>query len=114
MVFSCFLLRFLLENPAIANVELITETGESIKLGPQHVFCDVPLTMRLNTHNAAIEAIKLSTFDEKMEIDAVMLSSDPRSPLCSGCQPLLYRVQRQPPFTSKFHSPQTKQTFTDR
>ncbi|XP_078791697.1 pappalysin-2 isoform X3 [Oryzias latipes] len=101
------------KNPAIANVELITETGESIKLGPQHVFCDVPLTMRLNTHNAAIEAIKLSTFDEKMEIDAVMLSSDPRSPLCSGCQPLLYQVQRQPPFTSKFHSPQTKQTFTD-
>ncbi|XP_023117394.2 pappalysin-2 [Amphiprion ocellaris] len=102
-----------LNNPAIANIELITDTGKSINLGPQHVFCDMPLTMRLDTHNVAIAAIKLCTFDEKMEIDAAMLSSGPGSPLCSGCQPLLYRIQRQPPFASKPPAPQTHQTFTD-
>ncbi|KAF3698917.1 Pappalysin-2 [Channa argus] len=100
-------------NPAIASIELITDMGQSINLGPQHVFCDMPLTLRLDTHNAAIAAIKLCTFDEKMEIDAAMLSSGPGSPLCSGCQPLLYRIQRQPPFTSKSPLPQTQQTFTD-
>ncbi|KAM7401317.1 hypothetical protein PAMA_005486 [Pampus argenteus] len=100
-------------NPVIANIELITDVGEIINLGPQHVFCDMPLTVRLDTNNAAIAAIKLCTFDEKMEIDAAMLSSGPGSPLCSGCQPLLYRIHRQPPFTSTSPSPQTQQTFTD-
>lgn len=102
------------DNPALANIELITVTGKSISLGPQHVYCDIPLTMRLETHNVAVAAIKLCTFDEKMEIDAAMLSSGPGSPLCSGCQPLLYQVQRQPPFISKAPSPMTQQTFTDR
>lgn len=102
------------ESPAIANIELISDTGKSINLGPQHVFCDIPLTMRLDTHNVAIAAIKLCTFDEKMEIDAAMLSSGPGSPLCSSCQPLLYHIRRQPPFTSKAPLPQTQQTFTDR
>uniref|UniRef100_A0A3Q4GFM3 Pappalysin 2 n=1 Tax=Neolamprologus brichardi TaxID=32507 RepID=A0A3Q4GFM3_NEOBR len=102
------------DNPAIANIELISDTGKSINLGPQHVFCDLPLTMRLDTHNVAIAAIKLCTFDEKMEIDAAMLSSGPGSPLCSSCQPLLYHIRRQPPFTSKAPLPQTQQTFTDR
>ncbi|XP_038156424.1 pappalysin-2 [Cyprinodon tularosa] len=100
-------------NPAIADVELITDAGNSINLGPQHVYCDIPLTLRLETNNMAISAIKLCTFDEKMEIDAAMLSSGPGSPLCSGCQPVLYRVQRQPAFTSKSPPPQMEQTFTD-
>uniref|UniRef100_A0A8C6TTY6 Pappalysin 2 n=1 Tax=Neogobius melanostomus TaxID=47308 RepID=A0A8C6TTY6_9GOBI len=85
-------------NPAIADIELITERGAAIRLGPQHVFCDMPLTLRLNTNSAAVEAVRLSTFDEKMEIDAVMLSSGPSNPLCAVCKPLLYRVHRQPPF----------------
>nr|XP_019955585.1 PREDICTED: pappalysin-2 [Paralichthys olivaceus] len=101
------------KNPVIANIELITDMGKSINLGQQHVFCDMPLTLRLNTHNAAIAAIKLCTFDEKMEIDAAMLSSGPGSPLCSGCLPLLYWIQRQPPFNGKSPPPQTQQTFTD-
>ncbi|KAM6989526.1 LOW QUALITY PROTEIN: pappalysin-2 [Tautogolabrus adspersus] len=101
------------KNPAIANIELITDTGKSINLGPQHVFCDMPLTLLLDTHNSAITAIKLCTFDEKMEIDAAMLSSGPGSALCSSCQPPLYRIQRLPPFTDKSPPPQTHQTFTD-
>ncbi|KAM8728606.1 pappalysin-2 [Acanthopagrus schlegelii] len=100
-------------NPAIANIELITDKGKSINLGPQHVFCDMPLTLRLDSHSSAIAAIKLCTFDEKLEIDAAMLSSGPGCSLCSSCQPLLYSIQRQPPFTSKSPSPQTHQTFTD-
>lgn len=102
------------DMPAIANIELITDTGKSINLGPQHVFCDMPLTLRLDTQNTAINAMKLCTFDEKMEVDAAMLSSGPGSSLCSNCRPLLYRIQRQPPFTTEPPSPQTHQTFTDR
>uniref|UniRef100_A0A3Q3FZI8 Pappalysin 2 n=1 Tax=Labrus bergylta TaxID=56723 RepID=A0A3Q3FZI8_9LABR len=83
---------------------LITDAGKSINLGPQHVYCDMPLTLLLDTHSSAIGGIKLCTFDEKMEIDAAMLSSGPSSALCSGCQPPLYRVQRLPPFTVVVHS----------
>ncbi|XP_077392570.1 pappalysin-2 [Festucalex cinctus] len=101
-------------NPAIADIELITDTGKTINLGPQHVFCDMLFTLRLDTNNVAISAIKLCTFDEKMEIDAAMLSSGPGSHFCSGCQPLLYRIHRRPSFTKKLPSPQTQQTFTDR
>ena len=97
---------------AIANIELITDTAESLELGPQHVFCDMPLTLRLSTHTRVV-AVRLFTFDEKMEIDAIMLSSGPRNPLCSGCQPLSYRVQRKPQF-HKEPARQTEQTFTDR
>uniref|UniRef100_A0A3Q2YZ81 Pappalysin 2 n=1 Tax=Hippocampus comes TaxID=109280 RepID=A0A3Q2YZ81_HIPCM len=88
-------------NPAIADIQLITDSGKTIHLGPQHVFCDMLFTLRLDTNNVAISAVKLCTFDEKMEIDAAMLSSGPGSHLCSGCQPFLYRVHRRPPFTGK-------------
>ncbi|XP_067108655.1 pappalysin-2 [Osmerus mordax] len=99
-------------HQAIANIELITDTAESLELGPQHVFCDMPLTLRLSTHKKVV-AVRLFTFDEKMEIDAIMLSSGPRNPLCSGCRPLSYRVQRKPQF-HKDPARQTEQTFTDR
>ncbi|XP_056276626.1 pappalysin-2 isoform X1 [Pseudoliparis swirei] len=101
-------------NPAVANVELITDAGQSVSLGPQHVFCDMPFTLRLDTRGAAIAAVKLCTFDEKMEVDAAMLSSAPGSPRCSGCHPLLYRVGRRPPFASETPPPpRSQQTFTD-
>uniref|UniRef100_A0AAQ4R5I2 Pappalysin 2 n=1 Tax=Gasterosteus aculeatus aculeatus TaxID=481459 RepID=A0AAQ4R5I2_GASAC len=101
-------------NPALADVELITATGKSINLGPQHIFCDMPFTLRLDTRGLAVAAVKLCTFDEKMEVDAAMLSSGPSSPLCSRCRPLLYQIQRQPPFAGQTPPPQTRQTFTDR
>uniref|UniRef100_A0A8C3ATZ4 Pappalysin 2 n=1 Tax=Cyclopterus lumpus TaxID=8103 RepID=A0A8C3ATZ4_CYCLU len=80
---------------------LITDAGKSVSLGPQHVFCDMPFTLRLDTRGAAIAAIKLCTFDEKMEVDAAMLSSAPGSAQCSGCHPLLYGIRRQPPFAGE-------------
>lgn len=101
------------DNPAVADIELMTDTGKSVHLGPQYVLCDTPLTLRLDAHTLSVVAIKLYTFDEKMEIDAAMLSSGPGSPHCSSCRPLLYRVQRQPPF-SRAPSAQSQQTFTDR
>lgn len=102
-----------LDNPAVANIELIRDGAQSIHLGPQHVFCDMPFTIRLNTGNTTISAVKLCTFDERLEIDAVMLSSGPGSLLCSGCSPLHYWVERQPAFT-RAPEPQTQHTFTDR
>uniref|UniRef100_A0A674C6W8 Pappalysin 2 n=1 Tax=Salmo trutta TaxID=8032 RepID=A0A674C6W8_SALTR len=86
------------DNQAIANIELITDTDESFDMGPQHVFCDVPLTLRVHTEKR-VAAVKLSTFDEKMEIDAILFTSGPHNPLCSSCQPLIYRVVRQPAFS---------------
>ncbi|KAL0966049.1 hypothetical protein UPYG_G00290160 [Umbra pygmaea] len=99
-------------NQANAKVELITDTDEILDMGPQHAFCDVPLTLRINT-NKRVAAVKLSTFDEKMEIDAALLTSSPHNPLCSSCQPLIYRVIRQPPFSGDLVQ-QTLLTFTDR
>uniref|UniRef100_A0A8C7I9L0 Pappalysin 2 n=1 Tax=Oncorhynchus kisutch TaxID=8019 RepID=A0A8C7I9L0_ONCKI len=84
---------------------------ESLDMGPQHVFCDVPLTLHVHTEKR-VAAVKLSTFDEKMEIDAVLLTSGPHNPLCSSCQPLIYRVVRQPPFSGNLVQ-QTLLTFTD-
>lgn len=101
------------DNPAVANIELIRDGGQSVQLGPQHVFCDMPLTLRLDTHNTTVAALKLYTFDERLEIDAVMLSSGPDSPLCSSCRPLRYRIERRPAFTQA-PAPQTQHTFTDR
>uniref|UniRef100_A0A8C8LPG2 Sushi domain-containing protein n=1 Tax=Oncorhynchus tshawytscha TaxID=74940 RepID=A0A8C8LPG2_ONCTS len=95
----------------IINIELITDTDESLDMGPQHVFCDVPLTLHVHTEKR-VAAVKLSTFDEKMEIDAVLLTSGPHNPLCSSCQPLIYRVVRQPPFSGDLVQ-QTLLTFTD-
>uniref|UniRef100_A0A672KPR9 Pappalysin 2 n=1 Tax=Sinocyclocheilus grahami TaxID=75366 RepID=A0A672KPR9_SINGR len=81
---------------AIANIVLITENGEMFHTGPQHAFCDIPLTLHLHT-SKKVKTVKISTFDKKLEIDAVLLTSRPQNPLCSGCRPLLYRVLREPP-----------------
>uniref|UniRef100_A0A4W5L620 Pappalysin 2 n=1 Tax=Hucho hucho TaxID=62062 RepID=A0A4W5L620_9TELE len=86
-------------------------SNESLDMGPQHVFCDVPLTLHVHTEKR-VAAVKLSTFDEKMEIDAILLTSSPHNPLCSSCQPLIYRVVRQPPFSGDLVQ-QTLLTFTD-
>lgn len=112
---SVFSYDLIAGNPAISNIELITDTGKSLHLGAQHVFCDMPLTLRLDTQGAAVAAVKICTFDEKMEVDAAMLSSGAGSPQCSNCQPVLYRIQRQPPFSGKpLPPPQSQQMFTDR
>ncbi|XP_016302321.1 pappalysin-2-like [Sinocyclocheilus anshuiensis] len=98
---------------AIANIVLITENGEMLHTGPQHAFCDIPLTLHLHT-SKKVKAVKISTFDKKLEIDAVLLTSRPQNPLCSGCHPLLYRVLREPPIREDQSPIIVKQpTYTD-
>lgn len=84
---------------ALSDIEILTEHGESIHLGPLDTFCDAPLTIRLNI-NRKVSGVKVYTFDERMEIDAALLTSMPQSPLCSSCKPVRYRILRDPPFAS--------------
>ncbi len=105
---------FFTDQKAIANIVLITENGEMLHTGPQHAFCDIPLTLHLHT-SKKVKAVKISTFDKKLEIDAVLLTSRPQNPLCSGCRPLLYRVLREPPIRVDQSPVIIKQpTYTDR
>ncbi|XP_060787136.1 pappalysin-2 isoform X1 [Neoarius graeffei] len=100
-------------NQAISDLEFILETGESVHAGPQNVFCDIPLTLRA-TSNKKVKAVKLSTFDKKLEVDAVLLTSQPQNPLCSVCRPLIYHVLRDPPIQEGRGSVTLKQSrYTD-
>uniref|UniRef100_A0A8B9TR62 Pappalysin 2 n=1 Tax=Anas platyrhynchos TaxID=8839 RepID=A0A8B9TR62_ANAPL len=71
---------------ALSDIEILTEQGESIHLGPLDTFCDVPFTVKLNIHK------KVSG------IDTALLTSMPHSSLCSSCKLIQYRVLREPPF----------------
>nr|XP_034979470.1 pappalysin-2 [Zootoca vivipara] len=82
---------------ALSDIEILTEHGDSVHLGPMGTFCDIPLTVKLNL-NKKVSGVKIYTFDEQMEIDAALLISMPQSPLCSNCKPVRYRVLRDPPF----------------
>ncbi|XP_050782853.1 pappalysin-1 [Gopherus flavomarginatus] len=85
---------------AVNDIRLLTISGKNISLGPQNVFCDIPLTIKLNAKQVGEEVygIQIYTLDEHLEIDAAMLSSIPRSLLCADCRPIQYKVLRDPPF----------------
>ncbi|XP_007433988.3 pappalysin-2, partial [Python bivittatus] len=89
--------NFSTNSKVLSDVEILTEHGDSVHLGPMDTFCDIPLTVKLNL-TKKVSGIKIYTFDEKMEIDAAQLISTPHSPLCSNCKPVRYRVLRDPPF----------------
>ncbi|XP_062986412.1 pappalysin-2 [Elgaria multicarinata webbii] len=89
--------NFSTDSKALSDIEILTEHGASVHLGPMDTFCDIPLTVKLNL-NKKVSGVKIYTFDEKMEIDAAQLISTPQSPLCSSCKPVRYRVLRDPPF----------------
>ncbi|XP_015273228.1 PREDICTED: pappalysin-2 [Gekko japonicus] len=82
---------------ALSDIEILTEQGDSVRLGPMDTYCDIPLTIKLS-RNKKVSGVKIYTFDEQMEIDAALLVSTPQSPLCSNCKPVRYRVLRDPPF----------------
>ncbi|XP_012669767.1 pregnancy-associated plasma protein A, pappalysin 1a [Clupea harengus] len=88
--------------PAIHNILLLTVGGNNISLGPSNVFCDMPLTLKLDV-DEEVYGVQIFTMEQSLEIDATMLASKPDCPLCRPCQPLHYRLLRQPPFT---HAPQ--------
>ncbi|XP_043941906.1 pappalysin-2 [Protopterus annectens] len=101
-------------SPAISNIDILTDNGEPVSLGSFHVFCDMPLTIKLTTERS-VHSVKIYTFDEKMEIDAALLTSKPSSPFCSACRPVMYQIMREPPFSrlSAVSEAQTNRTFTD-
>ncbi|XP_030920004.1 pappalysin-2 [Geospiza fortis] len=82
---------------ALSDIEILTEQGESIHLGPLDTFCDIPFTVKLNIPKK-MSGVKIYTFDERMEIDTALLTSRPQSSLCSACRLIQYRVLRDPPF----------------
>lgn len=86
-------------SQALFDIEILLELKESVHLGPLNTFCDTPLTIKLHVDGKVL-GVKVYTFDERMEIDAALLTSQPRSSLCSGCRPVSYQVLREPPFSS--------------
>ncbi|KAM4642162.1 pappalysin-2 [Discoglossus pictus] len=101
-------------SSSLSDVELLLEHGETMHLGSMDAFCDMPLTIRL-TLDQNITGVRIYTFDERMEIDAALLVSMPRSPFCSSCRPVRYRVLRDPPFQKDHHGLWTQNhiSFTD-
>ncbi|XP_015674005.1 pappalysin-2 [Protobothrops mucrosquamatus] len=89
--------NFSINSKALSDIEILTEQGDSVHLGPMDTFCDIPLTVKLNL-TKKVTGLKIYTFDEKMEIDAAQLISTPHSLLCSNCKPIKYRILRDPPF----------------
>uniref|UniRef100_UPI00358E3B5D pappalysin-1-like n=1 Tax=Myxine glutinosa TaxID=7769 RepID=UPI00358E3B5D len=86
-------------GPPLNNVVLLLANGSRIALGPLRVTCDVPLTVNLPS-GSIVSNVELYSFDEKVEIDAVALTSEPGCLLCQACQPLGFEIERKPPFHS--------------
>lgn len=84
-------------SQALFDTEILLEHQESVRLGSFDTFCDTPLTIKLHIDGKVL-GVKVYTFDERMEIDAALLTSRPQNPLCSGCRPVTYQVLREPPF----------------
>uniref|UniRef100_A0A8C5SXM5 Pappalysin 1 n=1 Tax=Laticauda laticaudata TaxID=8630 RepID=A0A8C5SXM5_LATLA len=85
---------------AINDIKLLMVGGENISLGPQNFFCDIPMTIRLDMEKMKdeVRGIQIYTLDEQLEIDAAMITSVPQSSQCKKCQPIHYKVSRDPPF----------------
>lgn len=102
--------------PAIHNILLLTVSGQNVSLGPAHVFCDTPLTLRLSVHEE-VYGVQFFTTEQHLEIDATLLASRPDCPLCRDCQPLRYRLLRHPPFHDAplgLDMPDTSRRYVDR
>ncbi|XP_040178685.1 pappalysin-1 [Rana temporaria] len=83
---------------AEVDVRILLVSGEVLHLGPQKIFCDVPLTIKLNFIKVEMYGIQIYTKDNQMEIDAAMITSVPNCPLCAKCNSIHYKVLRDPPF----------------
>uniref|UniRef100_A0A672GDX1 Pappalysin-1 n=1 Tax=Salarias fasciatus TaxID=181472 RepID=A0A672GDX1_SALFA len=77
--------------PAIHNILLLTVNGNNISLGPSNVFCDTPLTLKLDIEEE-VYGVQFYTMEQHLEIDATLLASKPDCALCRHCQPLRYRL----------------------
>uniref|UniRef100_A0A3Q3AYG8 Pappalysin-1 n=1 Tax=Kryptolebias marmoratus TaxID=37003 RepID=A0A3Q3AYG8_KRYMA len=88
--------------PAIHDILLLTVSGKNISLGPSNVFCDTPLTLKLDIVEEVC-GVQIYTMEQDLEIDATLLASKPDCMLCRHCQPLRYRLLRHPAFTHSLH-----------
>ncbi|KAG8447663.1 hypothetical protein GDO86_014973 [Hymenochirus boettgeri] len=84
---------------AVVDVKLLMVNGKELSLGPQNIFCDVPLTIKLDNIGISEEiyGVQIYTNDKYLEIDAAMITSVPDSPLCADCKPIHYKILRDPP-----------------
>ncbi|XP_062873923.1 pregnancy-associated plasma protein A, pappalysin 1b [Trichomycterus rosablanca] len=101
---------------AIHNILLLTLSGNNVSLGPQSVFCDTPLTVKLAVEEE-VYGVQFFTMDHHLEIDATLMASKPGHVLCQECQPLHYMLTRDPPFSNAPHGlvfMDTTRRFTDR
>ncbi|XP_059840833.1 pappalysin-2-like [Hypanus sabinus] len=99
----------------ISSINLVTDDKEEIHLGSgYHTFCNIPLTVQVNIKRK-VAGMKIYTFDEKLELDAVLLTSRSQDPLCTVCKPLKYKIVRDPPFQKGrvLTVTQKERTFTD-
>lgn len=87
---------------AIHNILLLTMSGNNVSLGPQSIFCDMPLTLKLVV-DEEVYGVQFFTMDQHLEIDATLMASKPGHVLCQACQPLHYRLTRRPPFSDAPH-----------
>lgn len=87
--------------PAIHNIILLCVSGHNLSLGPSDVFCDTPLTVKLDVKEK-VYGVQFFTMEQHLEIDATLLTSKPDCPLCQDCEELRYRLLRQPSFS---HAP---------
>ncbi|XP_028980532.2 pregnancy-associated plasma protein A, pappalysin 1b [Esox lucius] len=102
--------------PAIHNILLLTVSGLNVSLGPQNIFCDMPLTLKLSV-DEEVYGVQFFTVEQHLEIDATLLISKSECPLCQACQPLRYHLQRQPPFSNAPHGiivPESRRRYVDR
>nr|XP_029501874.1 pappalysin-1-like [Oncorhynchus nerka] len=88
--------------PAIHNILLLTVNGNNLSLGPSNVFCDTPLTLKLDVEEE-VYGVQFFTMEQHLEIDATLLASKPNCLLCRHCKPLRHRLLRQPPFSHAPH-----------
>lgn len=84
-------------SPALLDAEVLLQDGPPVRLGPLHASCDTPLTVKLQVAGE-VSGVRLYTADDGIEIDSVLLTSQPRNLLCSHCSPVSYWLLRDPPF----------------
>ncbi|XP_069793627.1 pappalysin-2 isoform X3 [Narcine bancroftii] len=99
----------------ISAIKLVTVDKEEFQLGgAYHIFCNVPLTVKISIKRR-VTGVKIYTFDEKIELDAVLLTSRSQDPLCIVCKSLKYKIVREPPFQKGrvLTVTQRERTFTD-
>ncbi|KAG8141862.1 hypothetical protein E2320_006527 [Naja naja] len=94
---------------AINDIKLLMVGGENISLGPQNFFCDIPMTIRLDTEKMKdeVRGIQIYTLDEQLEIDAAMITSVPQSSQCRKCQPIHYKIRNDLPRSFPGHKTMT-------